>query len=264
MDSDDGKNAVSSGMQPLQRQNIRLAATVLLLQDTWAGPEVFMMKRPGSGDFPDLHVFPGGKVDDQDLLEAQVSGCSESTANDLLGLEAGGLRYWVTAIRECFEEAGVLLARRDGRFLSLKDPQEVERFESYRQALIDGDMTMADLCAREDLILAADCLLYFSHWLTPETAPRRFDTRFFIARMPGEQDTAAHAWETADDHWIRPQLALNEAERGRWQMISPTLISLATIADRESVAAIFQSVAAEEHLPVLDDELRRQGMQSLR
>lgn len=257
-------DAVSSQMQPLQRQNIRLAATVLLLQDTREGPEVFMMKRPGSGDFPDLHVFPGGKVDDQDLLEAQVSGCTETEANELLGLQAGGLRYWVAAIRECFEEAGVLLARRDNHFLSLKDPQEVERFESYRQALIDGEMTMADLCAREDLILAADCLLYFSHWLTPEAAPRRFDTRFFVARMPGGQDTQAHASETADDHWIRPQLALDEATEGRWQMISPTLISLAAIAEQKSAAAIFEGVSAEEHLPILDDELRRQGMQPLR
>ena len=82
-------------MQPLVRQNIRLAATVLLLQDTPDGPEVFMLKRPGGVDFPDLHVFPGGKVDDQDLLDEQVHGVTQEEANALLGLKAGGLRYWV-------------------------------------------------------------------------------------------------------------------------------------------------------------------------
>lgn len=251
-------------MQPLRRKNIRLAATVLLLQDTPEGPEVFMMKRPTGVDFPDLHVFPGGKVDEQDLLEDQVSGCTEAHANALLGLKAGGLRYWVTAIRECFEEAGVLLARRDGRFLELTGSDEADRFHGYRQLLIDGEMTMAELCERESVVLAADCLLYFSHWLTPEAAPRRFDTRFFVARMPVEQETAAHAWETADDHWILPRLALDAALAGQWQMISPTLTSLGAIAGYGSVDEIFAAVAAESHLGELTDELRRQGMQTLR
>jgi 8-oxo-dGTP pyrophosphatase MutT (NUDIX family) len=251
-------------MQPLVRQNIRLAATVLLLQDTPDGPEVFMLKRPGGVDFPDLHVFPGGKVDDQDLLDEQVHGVTQEEANALLGLKAGGLRYWVAAIRECFEEAGVLLARRDGRFVSLDSPGEIERFESYRQALIDGAMTMAEFCEQEALVLAADCLKYFSHWLTPESAPRRFDTRFFVARMPARQETAAHAWETADDHWILPRLALAEGDAGRWRMISPTLISLRTIAAYGTVGEIFDAVSREVHLPPLDEDLRVQGMQSLR
>ena len=77
-------------MQPLERKNIRLAATVVLMRDTDNGIEVFMMQRPGGVDFPDLHVFPGGKVDDQDLLADQVKGCTERAANRLLGLAAGG------------------------------------------------------------------------------------------------------------------------------------------------------------------------------
>jgi 8-oxo-dGTP pyrophosphatase MutT (NUDIX family) len=251
-------------MQPLKRQNIRLAATVVLMRDTPAGIEVFMMQRPGGVDFPDLHVFPGGKVDDQDLLADQVSGCTEENANRLLGLPAGGLRYWVTAIRECFEECGVLLARREGSFLTLREPGEVARFDGYRQALIDGDMTMAELCDRESLVLAADCLLYHSHWLTPETAPRRFDTRFFVARMPGAQDTAAHAWETAGEHWVQPGAALEEGESGRWQMISPTTTTLQTLRAFATVAEAFSAVAAETHLPKLTESLSFQGMQPLR
>lgn len=251
-------------MQPLQRQNIRLAATVVLMRDTDSGIELFMMQRPGGVDFPDLHVFPGGKVDEQDLLDDQVSGCSEAHANRLLGLPAGGLRYWVTAIRECFEECGVLLARRDGAFLELHDPAEIDRFDGYRQALIDGDMTMVDLCNRESLVLAADCLLYFSHWLTPDMAPRRFDTRFFVARMPVRQDTAAHVWETAGEHWVSADDALAEAAQGRWQMISPTTTTLTSLAAFDTVETAFSAVAAETHLPELTPSLSRQGMQPLR
>lgn len=255
---------MSQDMQPLQRQNIRLAATVVLMRDTDTGPEVFMLQRPGGGDFPDLHVFPGGKVDDQDLLDDQVRGCTDTAANRLLGLKAGGLRYWVTAIRECFEECGVLLARRDGEFVTLTDAVEVARFDGYRQALIEGRMTMSDLCQNESLVLAADCLLYHSHWLTPESAPRRFDTRFFVARMPMAQDTAAHTEETAGEHWVSPQAALKEAAEGRWQMISPTTTTLTSLRPFSTVEGAFVAVAEETHLPTLTEELSFQGMQSLR
>ena len=255
---------MSAGMQPLQRQNIRLAATVVLMREPPTGLEVFMMQRPGGVDFPDLHVFPGGKVDEQDLLEDWVSGCSEAEANRLLGLQAGGLRYWVTAIRECFEECGVLLARKQGMFLEVHHAEELTRFEGYRELLINGEMTMSDLCEREDLVLAADCLLYFSHWLTPESAPRRFDTRFFIARMPVKQDTAAHEWETAGEHWVAADAALKAAAEGTWQMISPTTVTLTSIANYHSVSEVFAAVEAETHLPILTDDLHHQGMQTLR
>ncbi len=252
-------------MQPLARGNIRLAATVVLMRDSDAGIEVFMTQRPGGVDFPDLHVFPGGKVDEQDLLDEQVFGLDERTANAELGLEAGGLRYWVTAIRECFEECGVLLARRDGEFLELEtEGEEARRFDAYRQQLIDGAMTMADLCGEERLILAGDCLSYFSHWLTPPTVPRRFDTRFFVARMPRAQQTAAHSWETAGEHWVTPGEALAAAAEGSWQMISPTLTTLESIARHDTVAAVFSAVAAGTHLPELTASLNEQGMQTLR
>lgn len=251
-------------MQPLKRDNVRLAASVLLLRQMRDGPEVFMLQRPVGVDFPDLHVFPGGKLDDQDLLGAFVSGCDATTADRLLGVNGGGLRYWVAAIRECFEECGVLLARRDGKFLELTEPAEVARFDGYRHQLIDGSLSMVEVCEQENLLLAADCLLYFSHWITPEAAPRRFDTRFFIARMPRMQDTDAHAWETAGSHWVAPQAALDTWRAGDWQMISPTIISLQSIVGYPDVDSIYAAVQAEQHLPELTDQLHAQGMHSLR
>lgn len=251
-------------MQPLQRGNIRLAATILLLRDGAGGPEVFMMQRPGGVDFPDLHVFPGGKVDEGDFVPDLLEGLTERVADAGLGVEAGGLRYWVAAIRECFEECGVLLAYRDGALIRWSSEDEIERFNGYRQQLIDGELTMLEVCRRERLRLAADRVHYFSHWLTPEVAPRRFDTRFFIAAMPANQQTIAHAWETADDEWVRPADALQAHADGRWQMISPTLTTLGSIAGFADVAAILRAVTEDGYVTALTDELRRQGMQPLR
>lgn len=251
-------------MQPLTSGNVRLAATILLLRETGQGPEVFMMQRPGGVDFPDLHVFPGGKVDQQDFLPHLVVGLDDASASRQLGIGAGGLRYWVAAIRECFEECGVLLAYRDGRLLRLADAAEADRFEDYRERLIANRISLEEVCAAENLRLAADRLVYFSHWITPEQAPRRFDTRFFVAAMPEGQATLAHAWETADDEWVRPRDALAAHQRGRWQMIAPTLITLASIAEYVEVQALLGAVMAERHLPQLTDELRRQGMHDLR
>jgi 8-oxo-dGTP pyrophosphatase MutT (NUDIX family) len=251
-------------MQPLISGNVRLAATILLVRQARRGPEVFMMQRPGGVDFPDLHVFPGGKVDQQDFLPHRVVGLDDGSASCQLGVAAGGLRYWVAAIRECFEECGVLLAYRDGRPLRLSGAAEAARFEDYRERLIAGSLTLEEVCAAENLRLAGDRLVYFSHWITPEQAPRRFDTRFFIAAMPEGQETLAHAWETADDEWVRPRDALASHKAGRWQMIAPTLITLASIAEFAEVESLLGTVAAQRHLPELTDELRRQGMHDLR
>jgi len=251
-------------MQALQTGNIRLAATIILARNGPAGPEIFMMKRPGRGDFPDLHVFPGGKVDAGDDVPELIHGLTDAQANQLLGLSGGGLRYWVAAIRECFEECGVLLALRDGALIRWTDEGEIARFNDYRQRLIDGAITMTEVCRRERITLAADRVCYFSHWITPPLVPRRFDTRFFIAAMPDDQQTIAHEWETADDEWVRPADALQACAEGRWQMISPTLTSLGCLTRFDDVAAMLEAVAAERHLEALTDELRNQGMHSLR
>jgi 8-oxo-dGTP pyrophosphatase MutT (NUDIX family) len=251
-------------MEPIQRGNIRLAATLLLLRDSAAGPEVFMVKRPGSMVFPDLHVFPGGKVDDSDHLEPGFADIDDAFASRHLGVGAGGLRYWVAAIRECFEECGVLLARRDGRLLDFERPGERARFSDYRAALAAGDISLPELCVREDLVLACSHLVYFSHWLTPPSVEKRFDTRFFVTTMPAGQHALADTGETADSEWITPAQALVRKASDQWQMIHPTWMTLTTIRDFPDVAATLRAVAAESHIPALTPELNGHGMQSLR
>ncbi len=251
-------------MQPLERGNIRLAATVMLVRDAPHGVEVYMVKRPGRGDFPDLHVFPGGKVDAADWAPEICHGVEDGDANRALGIAAGALRYWVAVARECFEECGVLLAYRDGVPLDFTAAAERARFEDYRERLLADELSFAAICEREGLQVACDRLAYFSHWLTPEVAPRRFDTRFFVAAMPPGQHTLAHAHETADEDWESPAAALERHAADQWQMIDPTLRSLETLSQFGNVDDVLSGVNAGNHLMPLTSALRAQGMQPLR
>jgi 8-oxo-dGTP pyrophosphatase MutT (NUDIX family) len=251
-------------LQPLVRDNIRLAATVMLLRQGEGGDfEVYMVQRPGRGDFPDLHVFPGGKVDEADYAPDICFGLEDQVASEVLGVAAGGLRYWVAVARECFEECGVLLVRRDGQPVVFED-STAARFHNYREDLLADKITFAEICTAESLQVDCSRLGYFSHWITPEMAPRRFDTRFFVAAMPTDQATLAHTIETADDEWEKPAVALANKDNGLWQMIDPTLRSLETLSQYESVEQALAKIQQGNHLMPLTDALSRQGMQPLR
>ena len=245
---------------------IRKAATILVVRPGGAGIEVFMVQRPGRGIFPNLHVFPGGKVDaSDDGLAHLCEGLDDAEACRQLGLGSGALRYWVAAIRECFEECGVLLAYRRGELFEPGDQAERERFDGYRNALVRGDDDLPALARRESLRLATDRVLYFSHWITPESAPARFDTRFFVTAMPRGQSAEGHRRETVAGTWVTPTEALANFEKGAWQMIHPTLTTLRTAARFGSVADLLAAVAARRHLQTGTDSelLREQGMQSI-
>src|SRR4051794_36778901 len=128
---------------------------------------------------PGAHVFPGGALDPEDRtveIEFRCDGLDDATASAMLGVPAGGLGYFVAAARECFEEAGMLLARRDGDLLTDADVYRV-----HRDALNAGERSLLEICVGESLTLAVDLLLPFGHWITPIGPPRRFDTRFFVA-----------------------------------------------------------------------------------
>lgn len=234
---------------------------MLVVREQADGIGVFMVQRPGRGVFPNLHVFPGGKVEGaDDGLSHLCAGLADRAASAALGLAAGGLRYWVTAIRECFEECGVLLAYRGGALFAPRDDAERRRFDAYRDALASGDLSLPTLARREGLLLATDRVHYFSHWITPPSAPARFDTRFFLAAMPPRQRAVGHRRETVAGGWTTPAAALARHAAGDWQMIHPTLTTLRTAAGYATVADLVAAVAARRHLAV-DEELHRQGMQ---
>lgn len=208
---------------------VKPAATVLLVRDADAGGvEVFMLRRTFNAAFASgMFVFPGGKVDDVDGVDEIAELCdglTDAHASSLLGIASGGLAYWVACIRECFEEAGVLLARHEttGDVVRFDDEATAQRFEVERENIHDGSVALLDLCKREGLRLTTDDIHYVSHWITPMGEKRRFDTRFFIARAPQAQEPLHDDGETIESFWISPQEAIERAHEKDLMLMPPT------------------------------------------
>jgi 8-oxo-dGTP pyrophosphatase MutT (NUDIX family) len=217
---------------------IRAAATVMLVRDhPINGLEVFMLQRTLAAVFAKgMYVFPGGRVDandNEEQLEAICDGLDDEEASALLGIPNGGLSYWVAAIRECFEEAGVLLARPTSSNELIRfdtDTALQNRFNAARHEIHDGSMSLVELCTTESLRLVTDNIHYVSHWITPLGEPRRFDTRFFIARAPEAQEPLHDDNETIASLWVSPIEALDRHARGDLAMIPPTTSNLQFLA----------------------------------
>ena len=229
---------------------VRDAATVLLVRDGRKGLEVALLRRRLESVFArGAYVFPGGAVDveDRDLRWADRSiGHDDASASAVLGTPSGGLAFWVAAVRECFEEAGVLLARRpDGRPPAVTDPVGADRFQRHRTAVDDGLVDLFDVCAAEDLHLPVGDLHYFAHWITPEQAPRRYDTRFFLTRAPDDQALSHDGSETIAALWLRPDEALDRNAAGDFELIYPTLRSLEVLTDYPDADAVLSAASAE-------------------
>jgi 8-oxo-dGTP pyrophosphatase MutT (NUDIX family) len=208
---------------------VRDAATVMLLRDGADGLEVFMVRRSLRLVFAGgAHVFPGGAVDaaDRDVAGWAV-GRTDEDASAVLGVPRGGLAFWVAAVRECFEEAGFLLAvDAAGEFVQLDDPATAERFAEHRRAVTSGERSLADICAEEQLRLGLDGMQYVSRWITPEGSPRRFDTRFFVCAAPERQTPVHDATETIAHEWVRPAEVLRRHHEGAVDLMTPTRRSL--------------------------------------
>ena len=238
----------------------RDAATVMLVRDSDAGEgiEVFMLRRNLDSVFlGGAYVFPGGAVDDHDRhaeVEAVCKGRTDADASRLLGLDPpeGGLAFWVAAVREAFEEAGVLLAYDpNGKICDWSDPAVAARFEQHRKAMDAGERRLVDICAEEGLLLAVDSMHYFSHWITPVGPPRRFDTRFFVAKAPEGHTYLHDERETIANEWVLPADAIARAERREVDIIFPTLRTLEQIGRFESTDALLAAAARTESVPTM-------------
>jgi 8-oxo-dGTP pyrophosphatase MutT (NUDIX family) len=256
---------------------VRDAATVLLVRDPpgregrvrasgadQAGLEVFLVRRTLDAAFiGGAYVFPGGAVDPGDRevgLEEVCEGRTDAQASVLLDLESGGLAFWVAAVRECFEEAGVLLAyRRPGELVSMDDPAVAARFARYRGDLDAGRLRLVDVCRQEGLRLAVDRLHYWARWITPEGPPRRFDTRFFVARAPAGQVPLHDDRETIDNLWASPAGALAQHRAGGLDLIVPTIKNLEAISQRSCVADLLEAAAAREEVPAIQPRVVADG-----
>jgi len=210
--------------------NPRPAATVVVLRDSPAGPEVFLVRRhEGTPFMGGAHVFPGGRVDAADH-DASVEWCDGiDHAAQQLGTLASkdAVAYHVAAARELFEEAGVLLARdSDGRYVSLAGEDVHERFKRYRQDVHGGTASMRFIVEREHLRLALDSLVLFAHWVTPPIDTRQFDTRFFLSRVPPDQTPAHDDAETTHSVWLTPIAAMAQSDAHEIVLPPPTWTTL--------------------------------------
>jgi 8-oxo-dGTP pyrophosphatase MutT (NUDIX family) len=244
----------------------RLASAVMLLRAAreGAGLEVFMVRRVIQSDFmPDVYVFPGGSITADDRSAEETAGiCSpvEAATADPEGRTALGTGARAAAIRELFEEAGILLAYRGMELLAIGE-DEATRFSEYRRAFHARAGSLVDLARREGLRLATDHLAYFAHWVTPEGMPRRFDTHFFLATAPAAQQAAHDRLETSDGRWIRPAEALALSERGEFPLVFATLHQLRDLAAFHDVDEAL-AFASTHYVQLKQPRLVREGGQS--
>jgi 8-oxo-dGTP pyrophosphatase MutT (NUDIX family) len=222
----------------------RDAATVMVLRSgagagagAGAGVEVLMLRRVAAMKFaPGAYVFPGGSVDQADSdPEIGWHGPHPAEFGARLGAPAEMARALVcAAVRETFEESGVLLAGPPGGG-PLAVPSGPS-WEADREALAAGAVTLAGLLSRRGLVLRADLLVPWARWITPEGEPRRFDARFFAAALPADQVATGHAAESDHIAWLRPADAIAAARAGEISLFPPTAATLNDFALADSVA----------------------------
>ncbi len=237
----------------------RASSAVMLLRDAASGNglEVFMVRRVIQSDFmPDVYVFPGGSVQPDDQTAEVTPGiCREVPPSqaDPDGRTALGNGVRAAAIRELFEEAGVLLAYQHGEVLAVNEGN-MARFASYRQAFNKRKGSLVEMARAENLMLATERLNYFAHWITPEGLPKRFDTHFFITTAPPEQQAAHDQLETSEGIWVAPAEALSRAERDEFPVVFATIHQLHDLAAFDSVASALRASVTNPvrtHAPIL-------------
>ncbi|MEE4300443.1 MAG: hypothetical protein V2J24_13455 [Pseudomonadales bacterium] len=231
------------------------SGTIVLLRDGAAGLEMFMVVRHHQIDFASgALVFPGGKVAAMDEDPALVERCDGADQDPVKRAVQIG------AIREAFEEAGVLLARPAGSD-ALVDGDRVLALDGDRARLNAGELTILEFLEREDLRLACDALTRFAHWVTPEMMPKRFDTHFFIAAAPPDQVLVHDGHESVDSIWITPDQAIADAGAGTRTVIFPTLRNIEMLGEADSVGEAVAQATAREIVTVLPwTEKREDGV----
>ena len=218
--------------------DIRPAATLVLSRDTDDGVEVLLLQRTWDAVFlPGYFVFPGGAVDQQEAkARAHAHGPEDAEISQTMSLDEGGADYMLAAVRECFEEAGILLAAdRNGQLIGGDHPVHQDR-----EAVFRGELSLAQLCQRHGLSVPLDRLAYLSHWTTPPGPPRRFDTRFFVTTAPAGQIASHDGTETIDHLWINPTQALEDHRSGKRLLGLPTLRTLRVLSDFDTTEALMR------------------------
>ncbi len=237
---------------------LRAASTVIVARPAQDSPfEVYMLRRSAKVDFvPDVFVFPGGGLDASDYTPAtltrtyglsveEVAAVFRDEPNtgawhaqlDLTAEQRLGL--YVAALRELFEEAGVLLAvDTEDKPVEISSPESHRRFAAYRIASQKGELSFVEMLSQERLRAALSRLTYFSHWITPVSEHRRYDTHFFLATASADQHAESDFLETTEGVWIAPNRALERYKARDFNLIYPTLLHLRRLAAQPSLEAL--------------------------
>ncbi|OFE18770.1 NUDIX hydrolase [Humibacillus sp. DSM 29435] len=234
----------------------RRASTVMLVRDGAAGVEVFLLRRVAQMAFaPSTMVFPGGGVDPRDSEpDLPWSGPSASEWSQRLGCAEAEARMFVAAaVREVFEECGVLLASPavndpGGPLADVGDP----RWRGIRDGLVQHRLSLTDVLSSEGLVMRTDLIVAKAHWLTPVFEPRRFDTWFFAALMPGHQVADGNTSEADHAAWFDPAQLLEAYADGDAMMMPPTVVCVEQVRDAASANAF---VRHADHLPLIVSEI---------
>jgi 8-oxo-dGTP pyrophosphatase MutT (NUDIX family) len=216
----------------------RNASTVVLLRpgdnDSF---EIFLTRRPPQMKFlGGFYVFPGGAVHREDYSSRVLERCRGLSANDarrILGAHDNAIQalgHWVAVIRELFEEVGVLLCLTEsGDEVDLRDPGVKDRIELKRQAIVKNELDFSSFLESENLVCDLSRAVYFDHWVTPDIYSMRFDTRFYIAKLPSYQVPLVTSEEVIDSLWVSPQHALSRINRHDFPILPPTTTVLAEL-----------------------------------
>ena len=220
----------------------KLSATILIIRDGETAPEVLMVKRHYQIDFASgALVFPGGKASPAD----SEPGWDDFTDGDFGPIQQDAR---IAAIREAYEESGLLLARHKterGAGAPLVGPDVANRLDPYREAVDKRETSFLELIKRHDLVLALDALVHFGHWVTPKMMPKRFDTHFYVAPAPADQIAAHDGRETTESVWLEANTAIAMEEKEEATIIFPTRMNLRKLARAESVADALSRFAQE-------------------
>ncbi len=222
----------------------RAASTTIFAREGAAKPEILLLKRGARANFmPNAHVFAGGAVDESDESDEVYGLCrdlDDRRACERLLLPVAGLRHFVAAVREAFEECGLLLARESsGEWVNLAAWEESELREIRRQ-ISSGRSTLAAFCRLHGWHLAVKELVFYSHWITPPGVPRRFDTRFFLCPVPAGQSASLASDEMSELLWITAAEALAQYGRGELKLMFPTRTLLGQIDTFDDIDALFE------------------------
>ncbi|MDD5232645.1 MAG: hypothetical protein PHG91_04545 [Syntrophales bacterium] len=245
------------------------AATVILVRDSERRGEraievLMVLRHPTSRFVADSYVFPGGALDEEDCsgMEPLCAGLTGDAARNIMTdtpSPARSLGLWVAGIRETFEEVGLLLAYdRSGKIASIDSSVDSDRFSGYRKKLWRKEIAFRSFLEKEGLLLAADRLHYFAHWITPAPLPIRYDVRFFLAAAPPRQSARHDGRELTRHVWITPGEALSEYENRRFRMVLPTMMTLKELNAFRTVEEAIRSTRGKE-IPAILTRMARRG-----